>query len=333
MNGALGSQSSEDSTLQTFLTQARIEPRITNLPDVLDRGIYQEAVDLYLQDSADYLEALYGFGNQRYPGLSDLDLLVVPRDRYFAPLYLHILGRLPQRFHCILEHDVFVVPESFTVVCSYTNANNLRLLHGRDVLSGTGREIPPAARVCHELERLYNAQIYARKLRNEQVIDARSSIRVFNSFRFSLKRLEELRFVEEGGYGAEIDRLRNRYVENRAESWVAQMYRLFDDAVRYAVRCVSESIGVDVTSTSEIKALSYGERSLALNGFDPKDARKRADVARAYRQELDRRHFWYGTLFLNTFFPSHAKQSLLFRALMKGTRMARGLSARPVTCA
>ncbi len=40
MNGALGSQSSEDSTLQTFLTQARIEPRITNLPDVLDRGIY-----------------------------------------------------------------------------------------------------------------------------------------------------------------------------------------------------------------------------------------------------------------------------------------------------
>jgi hypothetical protein len=326
MSHALGSQES----LRTFVTEARVEPRITNLPEIVDRRLYQEAVDLYLQDSADYLEALYGFGNQRYPGLSDLDLLVVPRNGYFAPLRLHILGRLPQRFNCILEHEVFVVPESFTVVCSYTHASNLRLLHGRDVLAGTGNEIPPAARVCHELERLYNAQIYAKRLRHEQVIDARSSMRVFNSFRFSLKRLEELRFAEEGGYGAEIDRLRSRYMEDRAESWVAQMYRLFDDAVRYAVRSVSESIDVDVTSTSDIKALSYGERSLPLNGFEPEDARKRARVARAYRQDLDRRHFWYGTLFLNAFFPPHAKQSLLFRTFMKGARIARRLSQKSV---
>ena len=325
MNQFLGSQQSAQSSLQTFVTEARIEPRITNLPQILDRSIYQEAVDLYLQESAEYLEALYGFGNQRYPGLSDLDLLVIPKDRYFAPLHLHILGRLPQRFSCILEHEVFVVPESFTVVCRYTHANNVRLLHGRDVLAGITDDIPVAAHVCHELERLYNAHIYARRLRDEQVVDARSSMRVFNAFRFSLQRLEDLRFGEEGGYGAEIDRLRNQYMDSRAEACVAAMYRLFDDAVRYAVRSASESTGIDVTSSAEIRALSYGERSLSLQGFNPQDALTRSKVARAYRKELDRRHFWYGTLFLKAFFPSHSEQPILFRALIKGTRIARRL--------
>ena len=63
--------------------------RVEQLPLPVDRSLYQEAIDTYLELSHKHIAALYVFGNIRYPGLSDLDLLVVPTGSYVAPLGLH----------------------------------------------------------------------------------------------------------------------------------------------------------------------------------------------------------------------------------------------------
>src|SRR6476646_9791357 len=104
--------------------------RVEDLPLPVDPSLYQEAIVAYLERSYKYIDALYAFGQVRYPGLSDLDLLVVPKDSYLAPLGLHLRGRLPRRFDPIIEHDVFVVPTSQLAACRCGLHSQFCLIYG-----------------------------------------------------------------------------------------------------------------------------------------------------------------------------------------------------------
>jgi hypothetical protein len=172
------------------------------LPLPVDRSLYQEAIDTYLELSHKYIEALYVFGNIRYPGLSDLDLLVVPTNSYVAPLRLHFRDRLPQRFDPIIEHEVFVVPASQLSACGYRLTPGFSLAYGRDVLAGITAETSVAARVCEALEATNNMVAYVAQLKRAGALKARSCVRVFNSQRYKARRLADLGLMAEDGYGA-----------------------------------------------------------------------------------------------------------------------------------
>jgi hypothetical protein len=208
-----------------------MELRVENLPVPLDRSLYQEAIDTYLDLSHRYIEALYTFGNVRYPGLSDLDLLVVPNDSYVAPLHLHLRDRLPSRFDPILEHDVFVVPESQLGACRYRLCGPMALVYGRDVLAGMTAERSVAASLCNVLEQAHTMVGYTDQLRRSGVINARSCIRVFNSQRYKVQRVADLGLIEDEGYGAAIDALRASFLKNPSSECALEMHRAFERSV------------------------------------------------------------------------------------------------------
>ena len=306
-----------------------MELRVENLPLRLDRSLYQEAIDIYLERSHRYIEALYVFGNIRYPGLSDLDLLVVPKDSYLAPLHLSLRDLLPRRFEPILEHDVFVVPLSQLEACRYRLAPPFSLVYGRDVLAGITVDTSIATRVCDALEASNTMLGYVEQLRRTGVLNARSCTRVFNSQRYKARLLTDLGLMQEDGYGAAIDALRTRFMADPSPQCVLEMHGSFERSVAACARALESSLGIDVGSFNRVAGVSYGQVPVRLEGFEITHAQRRAGVITAYRQELVSRNYWYGFWFLQRMFPAAAARApwhrSLFRVLRSGGRRWRQL--------
>jgi len=308
---------------------------VENLPLPLDRSLYQEAIDTYLELSHRYIEALYVFGNVRHPGLSDLDLLVVPKDSYLAPLHLSLRDLLPRRFDPILEHDVFVVPLSQLGACRYRLSSPLSLVHGRDVLAGMMPETSVAAKLCNALEEANTMLGYVEQLKRAGVLNARSCTRVFNSQRYKIRRLVDLGMMEEDGYGEAIDTLRARYMAEPSAGCVLDMCRLFERSVAACARALGASLSLDVACFDRVASVSYGQVPVPFGGFEIADAQRRAGVITGYRQELVSRNYWYGFWFFQRMFPAPAARApwhrIVFRVLRSGSRRWRRFhtSARP----
>lgn len=302
--------------------------RVEQLPLPVDRSLYQEAIDTYLELSHKYVAALYLFGNIRYPGLSDLDLLVVPTNSYVAPLGLHLMDRLPRRFYPIIEHEVFVVPESHLRAYSY-RWSPLSLVHGREVLAGMTGETAIAARVTQVLEDTNNMLGYLAQLERAGVLKARSCMRVFNSQRYNAGRLIDLGLMRDDGYGATIDALRDRFMVAPDAACVLEMFGAFRESVTACARAVESSLGLDPRAFEPVASIAHGREPVRFPGFELEDAKRRARLIMSYRQELVRRNYWYGFWFLPRLFPAAAATAPwhrgVFRTLRSGSRRWRRL--------
>ncbi len=315
-----------------------MELRVENLPLPVDRSLYQEAIDAYLDLSHKHVEALYAFGTVRYPGLSDLDVLVVPKDTYLAPLHLHLRDRLPPRFDPIIEHEVFVVPKSHLQACRYIypGPEGFRWVYGPDLLGNIARTSSLSTGLCETLEFVHNKLVFLANLRRTGVLNARSCIRVFNSHRYTVLRLAGLGLMEENGYGTTFDALRAQLMAAPAAGLVVQMYRAFEESVTASARALISGLDLDPLPVSQVAAVSQGRVTVPFEGFQIHDARERAELLAAYLQELVRRNYWYGFPFLGRLFPTPAANSrferFLYRSLRSGSRRWRRLRiARPAT--
>ena len=309
---------------------------VENLPVPVDRSLYQEAIDTYLELSQRHIEALYVFGTTHYPGLSDLDILVVPRNGYLAPLNLHLRGRLPPGFDPIIEHEVFVVPQSHLRACRYVEPGpeGFHLVYGSDVLGDITRETTLSTGLCEAVEFVHNKLVFLSNLRRVGVLDARSCIRVFNSHRYTMRRLGDLGLMEEDGYGAAVDALRTQLAVAATADLVKEMYRLFETSVAASARALQSRLDLDPSSVGQVAAVSQGRVTLPFAGFRVRDAKERGEVLAAYLQELVRRNYWYGFPFLTRLFPpprrNSALEQALYRTFRSGARRARRLRpARP----
>ena len=224
-----------------------MNPRVQNLPKIVDRSLYAEATEMYLDLSFRYIDSLYSFGSIRYPGLSDIDLLVVPKENYLAPLKLSLLDRLPSRFDCILEHNVFVVPQAHFAAFAFAHPHSLQLLYGKQSIGEIAKDNSVAGRLCMSLEHLCNAAMFVEEIEGRRVINAMSCIRVFSAFRYSIRRLHQLEIAHEDGYAADIDELLLQFISTRSEQHVLNMFHRYKAAVRCLVGVVATKLGIDVT--------------------------------------------------------------------------------------
>jgi hypothetical protein len=327
---------------RTLAGGERMDLRVEDLPLLVDRSLYQEAIDTYLELSHKYIETLYVFGTIDYPGLSDLDFLVVPKDTYLAPLRLHLSGRLPRRFDPIIEHEVFVVPtphlQAFRYMgyMGYMGASAFRLAYGPDVLAGIAGESSVETRLCETLELVHNKLVFLANLRRTGVLNARSCIRLFKSHRYNVRRLAELGLMEENGYGNAIDALRTQFVAAPSAEPVVEMYHVFEEAVGASARTLHSFLAVDPLSVPQVAAVSQGRVTVPFQGYRVHDARERAEVLTTYLQELVRRNYWYGFPFPSRLFPPPVANSpferALYRYLRSGSRRWRRLRfSRPAT--
>ena len=222
--------------------------RFVGYPQRLDPASYDEAVERYARAVAPRAVAVYRGGAVRFPGLSDIDLLVVVDERpawdneqFFSPRV-----RLPARFHQLFHHRPHFVPASCLDALAHTTfayrprgesprrggaafTFDRRFIAGRDVLPKTWPALGDAWYVCSLLESFVTAKARFDRFRSGEACNVVRLASMASTFRYPLRQLDEHAGTSFApAYCAIVDRARAELLEPHGEREAAAkvMYAL-----------------------------------------------------------------------------------------------------------
>jgi hypothetical protein len=278
---------------------------VTDVPVAVAPELYEEAAQTYAQLVQSRAIAVYRTGNVRYPGLSDLDLIVVTDrtgidNRYF----FSALQRMPRRFLPIFLHDPFILPAWSMRVMQHTTHRSPSLLAGRDVLSAYQPSTEEAERWCRMLESYCSYHLFAAKARERQTLSGRWTVAVASAYRFLLADAGEMAPRHAATeYAATIDDLRAHFFDRDPEQAVQEAWRIFSEHFDVFDATLREWLGVaePQAALARARALLRGEES--CDAFDREYAFIRARNIDGYHQELASMGFPYGYLFFTAAHP------------------------------
>jgi hypothetical protein len=201
-------------------------------PKKLERALYDQAARAYAGKVSKRARAVYVVGNITYPGLSDLDLLVITgirrRDnaQYFSPVH-----RMHERFEPVFLHGPLVVPAVAMDALRFTTHGRRRLLAGEDVLRGCEFVETPAEQWCKVLEGYCTYAAFVRVAESGQPLRARRLIAKASSLRFTLRQVDALCGSDMAlDYGTAIDDVRAAYFDTEPGAAVLSVWQLFRNA-------------------------------------------------------------------------------------------------------
>ncbi|MFQ5613086.1 MAG: hypothetical protein ACE5H9_13235 [Anaerolineae bacterium] len=302
--------------------------RIENLPRPLPAALYQEAIAAFWELARGHAVALFTAGNVNFPGLSDLDLVLVPADQALAPLYLRAGRRLPPRFQAILHHEPFILPLEHLQVFKYSFLSNVTLRHGPDLLAGVAPDRSISGQICTALEGLFSYLAFLDALKTRRVLDAAYCLPVFSSLRFTIRILADLGLVRDGSYGREFDALRQRLLEAGSDPCLPRMFALFEGSLNRCAAAVASALDLDPRRRGQILAF-FRRDSFPLAGLARADIEQRRAAITAYFRGLAARNFQYGHLFKTELYPAFSI-SPWFYPLLVADRLRHRLRNRPV---
>jgi hypothetical protein len=238
-----------------------------------------------------YSKAIYELGNVSYPGLSDIDLLVIPDTSNgfvkFDVMKDKDLSLLP---FCL--HNPFIVPQEYISVLEHVNFDNLNQIFGQ-ILS-LPKYIPNAEReLLQFVEGAYSLIEFSRALSHAPMEKA-AQIPVMSSLRFTLKYLDSIensiRAVE---YSNKFDRCRQDYlmgIDNYGE-----MRTLFCEYIEYVNLYL---VKTEITNSHFYNLIVY--RNL---GLDIREVLRILSVKLEYSNALSRDNYDFGSVLRSSFFP------------------------------
>lgn len=242
---------------------AASQKRFVDFPARVDESAYEEAVRRYSRAVGSRALAVYHGGRARFPGLSDIDLLVVvddkpawDNDEFFSPFV-----RLPRSFHCLFHHRPhFVTRSSIDALAFSTFAYKprrsrvsvagtddggfrRRLVAGSDVVPKTWPALPDSWYACSLMETAITARQRFEHFRAGKGLSVRRLASMAATFRFPLLQLDELHGTGyEPAYSAIVDRSRAELLEPAGEraSAASVLYTLYAAALAGFERTVGE---------------------------------------------------------------------------------------------
>ncbi len=282
--------------------------KVYNIPIHIDKSMYKSALDRFIEISSDYIESLYTFGNVSHYGLSDMDLIIVPKDHYLAPLKLEMRKIAPSCYKNIVLHNPFIIPESKLGIFKYYFSSNVKLYYGTDALRNVEMDKSYTNKLCTALEGLLSYHRILSNIKQSQKIDARFFIPVFSSLRFSIELLHDVNIVPKMAYDFDFDQLRDQFLSSKSELLVLDMYYLFENTLNQVSAIVMDKIGIDTKEKESVAGLynGFSEKVLA---FDKHFAQSRLDDIKDYLIFLSNNNYTYGSPFRKEF---HGKKPLKF---------------------
>ena len=269
--------------------------KIENLPQAVTAEFYQEAIDTFWAESRNFMVSLYRVGNINFPGLSDLDLLVVPKQRPFAPLMLSALRVLPEKFRAILLHDTFIIPQSHLDILRYSALSNLTYMHGEPIVAEQSAGYSNESAACDVLERLYNYSLFWARQDLLGAIDVRFSVAVCSSIRFTINQMASLGIPGDANYGAEFDAMRKGFMQDRSVSHILRMIEYSRQTYRGCLLAVRDAWGINAENRKEVVSVATGAVALSPR-LNPVIIRERFRAISEYLRDLVRLRYWYGNI-------------------------------------
>ncbi len=271
-----------------------------DLPTRVSRAEYEEAISRYSCMVQSRVIALYAVGNIAYPGLSDLDLLVVLDESRIDNNQFFAFERLPRRFHKLFLHQPFFVPADMTFLVDYTTLTRREYVTGADVLNRKTMPETAEARYCRFFESFCHYRGYVDRIRRCDRVSARMMIAVASAFRYSLADSAWPIAVRAEGYGQRIDDMRAQYFERgaSAESRLQEVWSLLSGTVDALEGELQVNLPLEggETAVGFAKALIAGRRELASLDRGAIAGRNRAILSyhdRLMQLRLSYGHFFY----------------------------------------
>jgi len=199
----------------------------------IEPRLYAEAAALYAKRVAARAVAVYQVGNVNYPGLSDLDLLVVIEDRKMDNAqYFSVYRRLPKLFHDLFLHEPFILPKKCLAVLRFTSHARRQLLYGQDIAATIRHDVSPTEAWCRALEGLCTYDSFFALLSKSNGIRVRHLTAVGSSLRFTLRNLDMILGTDFAtDYGRRFDALRKQLMADpKSETTSMSILCLFYDA-------------------------------------------------------------------------------------------------------
>jgi hypothetical protein len=273
---------------------------VVDLPQPAPRELYEEAIARYVKMVRGRAVAVYAVGSVRFPGLSDIDLLVVTdRKDLDGRYYYSALQRLPRRFLRLFLHEPFILPASCAEVMRHTTHYAPQLLSGRDVI----RQFPPndaaSERWCRMLESYCSYSMFTERVRTKETLRGRWTIAVTSALRYLLGDAAHVfDGIDVQSYAAELDAIRAAFFESENPAALIQRaWAHFLHAFEQCDAMLRARLGTHarMETIERARVLLRGDVSSDL--FDRNYAAQRARIIERYYDELRLLGIPYGGLF------------------------------------
>jgi hypothetical protein len=278
---------------------------VVDLPRPTPRSAYDEATILYAEAVKHRADAIYRVGNVRFPGLSDLDLLVVvgkareDNRYYFSPSY-----RLPERLQRIFLHEPLIVPASMPNILRYTSHRDAQLVSGEDILNGSLVVDCEEERWCRLLESACSYVSFAERTRERQYLSGRWAIATTSALRFFLADVDAVTGTAFApSYAQQHDELRAHAFDGGDPTRaILQAWQLFSDVLQASGETLARALGIRYERVVEfaVAALS-GQRALPVPASYVEE---RSKAIAAYHDELAKLRLPFGFLFFVAAYPN-----------------------------
>lgn len=280
---------------------------VVDLPQPQTHALYDEAMTRYAEMVQSRAISIYRVGNVRFPGLSDVDLLVVTDRAHIDNRYFFsAVQRLPSRYHPLFLHEPFVLPVWSLRVMRHTTHASPVLLAGREVLTPYAPSAEPDERWCRMLESYCSYAAFRENVIASGTLKGRLTVAVAGAFRYLLADAREaIGYGDADAYGREVDALRETFFERPdPAAAVREAWELFSCALASFEKALCERLALaqPAQAPAAARALLRGESESAH--LDREYAFRRAQDIDGYHQELASLGLPFGHLFFIAAHPN-----------------------------
>ncbi len=283
----------------------------TDRPMYLAPEVYDEAVDTYVGRIRHRAKAIYQVGSRIIPGISDIDLLVVPdAARRDNAQYYSFRVRLPKRLQRPFRHQPHFLPPECLAVLNYTGHYQPRLLAGEDLLpTKHAGPYPPDLGLelswARVLEDYCSYEHIYRTARASGEISTRVLLSKVKSIMLPLKGLQLLTGDGSPPSGlTSVHELReNWFKEDRGDDALEEAWCIF--CSRFEQLRDELRIALGLRDNSSITPYAAGllagtHSNPRLGSIDGRILNQRSKEVRHYFETLSQYHLGYGSLFTRT---------------------------------
>ncbi len=270
---------------------------IHSLPEPAPRSAYEEATGAYAALVRSRARAVYQVGNVRFPGLSDIDLLVVPKrpasdNQYFFSAF----HRAPKRSLKLFLHEPFIVPPTALSVMRHTTHARPKLLCGEDVLAEYRPDDNENERACRLFESFCSYERFTLRSRESQTLNGRWAMAIMSAFRFLLADFDDVFKVESSqAYGQRIDALRAGAFQSGVQAAIENAWAFFHEHFIVVERVMAKELDCEGPLSQVARDILRGART--FRAVPPEYLADRYAAVERYHDELERFGFPFGHLF------------------------------------
>jgi hypothetical protein len=276
--------------------------QFTNPPRPLPASLYEEATSRYVENVSSRAIAIYRVGAFSYPGLSDIDLLVVPDGaRFDNGLWFAVRNQLPAALRAPFRSDPGIVPRDLVDVLRFTTHGKRDLLFGEDVAAGVVCDESSEQRWSMFFERLCQFDRVARATRASAGADLAKLVSKTKSLAYSLIDLDVL--VDKhlsAAFAAEVDALRAGFFDLDLEEAGPRTWQLFERGLFLVEDTLAEQLPLSPGQSPVEFGRAFLHGSEGIPGLSDARLAERRDAVSRAQHATRAMGFRKGDLFMRT---------------------------------